>query len=92
MPLRLCIKTWQPGIVPASGQSTYDYPMMDCFVPMLKYIPQILKVIQVEKVDDLRRPYMKQLVTKKLAFPLPHRVPKAATKKIFAANRPSTFY
>ncbi|KAF2435465.1 ribosomal protein L18ae [Tothia fuscella] len=52
----------------------------------------ILKVIEVEKTDDLRRPYMKQLVTKNLKFPLPHRIPKAATKKIFAANRPSTFY
>ncbi|KAE9975652.1 hypothetical protein EG328_003103 [Venturia inaequalis] len=52
----------------------------------------ILKVVEIEKTDDIRRPYLKQLLTKGLSFPLPHRIPKAATKKIFAANRPSTFY
>ncbi|EON69026.1 60S ribosomal protein L20 [Coniosporium apollinis CBS 100218] len=52
----------------------------------------ILKVVEIEKTDDVKRPYIKQLLTPKLKFPLPHRVPKAATKKIFAANRPSTFY
>ncbi|KAI7685200.1 ribosomal L18ae protein family, partial [Hortaea werneckii] len=31
----------------------------------------ILKVIEVEKADDLRRPYMRQLTTKNLKFPLP---------------------
>jgi large subunit ribosomal protein L18Ae len=53
---------------------------------------QILKVVEIEKTDDIRRPYLKQLLTKGLSFPLPHRIPKAATKKIFAANRPATFY
>jgi len=53
---------------------------------------QIIKVIEVEKTDDIRRPYIKQLTTKGLSFPLPHRVPKASTKKIFSANRPSTFF
>ncbi|KAF2719835.1 ribosomal L18ae protein family [Polychaeton citri CBS 116435] len=51
----------------------------------------ILKVVQVEKTEDLRRPYMKQLLTKDLKFPLPHRVPRQSAKKIFAATRPSTF-
>jgi large subunit ribosomal protein L18Ae len=51
----------------------------------------ILKVVEVEKTTDIRRPYIKQLLTKNLKFPLPHRVPKASGKKIFAARRPSTF-
>ena len=52
---------------------------------------QILKVAEVTKAEDVRRPYIKQLLTKKLRFPLPHRVPKATSKKLFAAHRPSTF-
>ena len=52
----------------------------------------ILKVVEVEKIDDLRRPYMKQLVTKGLKFPLPHRVPPKSGKNVFAATRPNTFY
>ncbi|TGZ82027.1 ribosomal protein L18ae [Ascodesmis nigricans] len=50
----------------------------------------ILKVVEVEKTADVRRPYIKQLLTKGLKFPLPHRVHKAPGK-IFAAKRPSTF-
>jgi len=53
---------------------------------------QILKVDEIEKTDQIRRSYIKQLTTKNLTFPLPHRVPKAVTKKTFAARRPSTFY
>ncbi|KAF2205341.1 60S ribosomal protein L20 [Delitschia confertaspora ATCC 74209] len=52
----------------------------------------ILKVVEVEKAEDIRRPYIKQLLTKNLKFPLPHRVSKNANKKIFASHRPSTFY
>ncbi|KAI4267944.1 MAG: hypothetical protein L6R38_008022 [Xanthoria sp. 2 TBL-2021] len=51
----------------------------------------ILKVVEIEKTVDVKRPYMKQLLTKKLRFPLPHRVPKATSKKLFSANRPATF-
>ncbi|KAI9841423.1 MAG: 60S ribosomal protein L20 [Sclerophora amabilis] len=36
----------------------------------------ILKVVELEKTDDVKRPYIKQLLTKDLKFPLPHRVPK----------------
>lgn len=53
---------------------------------------QILKVVEVEKTDDIRRPYIKQLLTKNLKFPLPHRINKKAGKKVFSANRPSTFF
>jgi large subunit ribosomal protein L18Ae len=52
---------------------------------------QILRVVEIEKTDDIKRPYIKQLVTKKLSFPLPHRVQKVNTKKLFSAKRPSTF-
>ncbi|KAF2668827.1 60S ribosomal protein L18ae [Microthyrium microscopicum] len=53
---------------------------------------QVLKVVEIEKTDDVKRPYMKQLLTKDLQFPLPHRTPKAVGKKIFSAKRPATFY
>jgi large subunit ribosomal protein L18Ae len=52
---------------------------------------QILRVVEIEKTEDIKRPYLKQLVTKNLTFPLPHRVPKIPTKKIFSATRPATF-
>jgi len=51
----------------------------------------ILKVVEVEKQEDIRRPY-KQLLTKGLKFPLPHRVPPKKGRKVFAATRPNTFY
>ncbi|CAJ2499833.1 Uu.00g026860.m01.CDS01 [Anthostomella pinea] len=51
----------------------------------------ILRVVEIEKTDDIKRPYIKQLVAKGLSFPLPHRVPRTSTKKIFSATRPSTF-
>jgi large subunit ribosomal protein L18Ae len=53
---------------------------------------QILKVVEIERTDEIKRPYIKQLLTKNLAFPLPHRVSKLATRKIFAPRRPTTFY
>ncbi|KAK2736852.1 60S ribosomal protein L20 [Myotisia sp. PD_48] len=49
----------------------------------------ILKVVEIENTDLIRRPYIKQLLSKNLKFPLPHRA--APGKKIFAASRPSTF-
>ncbi|KAI4783858.1 ribosomal protein L18ae [Aureobasidium sp. EXF-8845] len=52
----------------------------------------IIKVVEVEKAEDIRRPYIKQLLTKNLKFPLPHRVPKTVGKKVFAAHRPATFF
>jgi large subunit ribosomal protein L18Ae len=52
---------------------------------------QILKVVEIEKTDDVKRPYIKQLLTKNLKFPLPHRIVKSSGKKIFAPHRPSTF-
>lgn len=50
---------------------------------------QILRVVELEKADDVRRAYIKQLMVPKLKFPLPHRVGK--TKSTFVARRPSTF-
>jgi large subunit ribosomal protein L18Ae len=50
---------------------------------------QILKVVEVTDLNAIRRPYIKQLVTKDLKFPVPHRAAKS--KKLFSATRPSTF-
>ncbi|KAF8474238.1 ribosomal L18ae/LX protein domain-containing protein [Kalaharituber pfeilii] len=52
----------------------------------------ILKVDVIEKTADVKRPYIKQLLTKKLKFPLPHRLPTKIGNKVFSAKRPSTFY
>ncbi|KAF9240455.1 ribosomal L18ae/LX protein domain-containing protein [Melanogaster broomeanus] len=49
----------------------------------------ILRVIEIQKSDDVRRPYIKQLLVPNLKFPLPHRVGKS--KSTFVAHRPSTF-
>jgi len=49
----------------------------------------ILRVVEIEKTEDVRRPYIKQLLEPKVRFPLPHRVGKA--RSTFVASRPSTF-
>ncbi|MCJ1296167.1 60S ribosomal protein L20 [Xylographa carneopallida] len=51
----------------------------------------VIKVVEVEKIDDIKRPYIKQLLSKDLKFPLPHRVAKTSSKKLFTPHRPSTF-
>ncbi|XJO76812.1 hypothetical protein BDV3_007289 [Batrachochytrium dendrobatidis] len=54
---------------------------------------QIIKVAEV-KAEDVRRPYIRQILVPDLKFPLPHRVFRAATKSVkttFTANRPNTF-
>ncbi|RYP69816.1 hypothetical protein DL769_005168 [Monosporascus sp. CRB-8-3] len=51
----------------------------------------ILRVVELEKSEDVKRPYIKQLIAKNLSFPLPHRQPKISNKKVFSATRPSTF-
>ncbi|RPA80473.1 60S ribosomal protein L20 [Ascobolus immersus RN42] len=50
----------------------------------------ILKVVEIEKSADVKRPYIRQLLTKDLKFPLPHRVTK--TRSVFSHKRPATFY
>lgn len=50
---------------------------------------QILRVVEIEKTEDIRRPYIKQLLTPGLRFPLPHRVQKS--RGTFVAHRPKTF-
>ena len=47
---------------------------------------QILRVAEIEKKEDVRRPYMKQLLEPGLKFPLPHR--RTKSKAWYAANRP----
>lgn len=50
----------------------------------------ILKVVEIESEDDVKRQYVRQFLTKDLKFPLPHRIQKSA--KLYAPKRPSTFY
>ena len=50
---------------------------------------QILKVVELTNPDQVKRPYIKQLISKDLKFPLPHRTAKS--KKLYSAKRPSTF-
>ena len=50
----------------------------------------ILKVVELEKSDDVKRPYTRQYLAKGLKFPLPHRVER--TRKLFQSKAPSTFY
>jgi large subunit ribosomal protein L18Ae len=50
---------------------------------------QILKVVELTSPDQVKRPYIKQLISKDLKFPLPHRTAKS--KKLYSAKRPSTF-
>jgi len=51
----------------------------------------ILKVVEIEKTDDVKRPYIKQLLTKRLKFPLPARIARRSSRNIFSPHRPSTF-
>jgi large subunit ribosomal protein L18Ae len=36
-------------------------------------LDQILRVAEIEKKDDVKRPYIRQLLEPGLKFPLPHR-------------------
>lgn len=56
---------------------------------MLTVHSQIIRVVEIENADSIRRPYIRQLLAKDLKFPLPHRTAK--NKKTFAFKRPSTF-
>lgn len=54
---------------------------------------QIIKVATVAN-KDVRRPYIQQILEKNLAFPLPHRVMRPASKahsSTFVGARPNTF-
>lgn len=50
----------------------------------------ILKVVELQKTEDVKRQYVKQYMTKGLKFPLPHRVQK--TNKLYQFKAPSTYY
>ena len=52
---------------------------------------QILRVVEIEKSEDVKRPYIKQVISKNLSFPMPHRIPQIPNSKVFSATRPSTF-
>ena len=89
--MRLSTPIWLPATALASGRSTYVDATPSSADCKLLIFRQILRVVEIEKSDDVKRPYIKQLITKNLTFPLPHRIPKIATSKIFSAKRPSTF-
>ena len=86
-------KTWPQDTELALGQSMYGSTPLPkpLFSVLIRWGTQILKVVELEKTDDVKRPYIKQLLSKNLKFPLPHRVPKATSKALFAAHRPATF-
>jgi len=52
---------------------------------------KIIRVVEIPKTEDVKRPYIRQLLAKNLKFPLPHRVPKGVGKKVFSAQRPATW-
>lgn len=87
----LSTRTWLRATVLASGRSTYDIRQATRFLGRTLTLSQILRVVELEKLEHVKRPYIKQLTTKDLKFPLPHRVPKISAKKVFSAKRPSTF-
>ena len=97
MPSRRSTRTWLPATALASGPFTYVpnlRPACSCsrvFSCSLPHVVsfQILRVVEIEKSEDVRRPYIKQLLVPKLKFPLPHRVQKV--RSTFVAHRPSTF-
>ena len=84
-PLRPCTRTWQLDTVLDSGPSMY---VSRC-VHVANF--KVIRVVEIPKTEDVKRPYIRQLLTKNLKFPLPHRVPKLPGKKVFSAQRPSTW-
>jgi hypothetical protein len=84
-------RTWPLATVPVSDQSRC-VPAAGVGSRCKLTVPfsQILRVAEIEKTADIRRPHIKQLLTPNLRFPLPHRVVKS--RSLFLANRPSTFY
>lgn len=86
--------TWPPATVPALGASTY-VPTTTTHDTKHHQVTdtgtQILRVVEIEKTEDIKRPYIRQLIAKDLSFPLPHRIAKESNAKIFSAKRPSTF-
>lgn len=85
-------KIWQQDTERVSDRSMYvTFRIMRPRCEYANDCAQILKVVELEATDDVKRPYIKQLLSKNLKFPLPHRVAKTSTKKLFSAQRPSTF-
>jgi len=77
--------------IPVDSRRLFLYNPCPC-TTTANVLEQILKVIELEKQSDVKRPYILQVIKAGLKFPLPHRVPKQSNKKIFAPSRPSTFF
>ena len=73
--------------------SLFSLPLCFAFLLLCKQFAngQIIRVVEIPKTADVKRPYIRQLLAKNLKFPLPHRVPKGVGKKVFSAQRPSTW-
>ena len=63
--------------------------LLHFILPSTDTVLQILRVVKIEKKDDVCQSYIKQLLGAKLKFPLPHRVQKF--KSTFVTRRPMTF-
>ena len=88
-----CTRTWRRGTELDLGRFMCVFSNILQQISIFLTYPwyQILKVVEIEKTSDVKRPYLKQLLAKNLKFPLPHRVAKGTSKKIFSPHRPSTF-
>lgn len=54
---------------------------------------QVIRVAEITN-DQVKRPYISQLLQPKLKFPLPHRIPRPSSRsfrRAFSAVKPSTF-
>jgi len=80
-------------VPPIPFLSPFFIPLCFTFILFCKQFAhcQIIRVVEIPKTEDVKRPYIRQLLAKNLKFPLPHRVPKGVGKKVFSAQRPSTW-
>lgn len=76
-----------PGEQASNSTDRSSEAVSEC---VARFPAQILRVVEITKTADIRRPNIKQLLVPKLRFPLPHRVVKS--RSVFSASRPSTFY
>ena len=88
---RLCTRTWLPVTVLVSVPFTSVAPIKTSSTSTLLTTAQIIRVVEIDDKEKIRRPYIRQLVTKDLKFPLPHRNPPKSGK-VFSATRPATFF
>ena len=94
--LLFCSPQQQPFISPFSFAPIHHPPYYHTSQWLFSYHcfntnNKVIRVVEIPKTEDVKRPYIRQLLSKGLKFPLPHRISKLPGKKIFAAQRPSTW-